>query len=116
MGTMGPCRPRHPRAPTVIAAGPAGSAAAFLLARRGWDVSLIEQHRFPRDKVCGECLSALGIETLRRLGLSGVVAALGPMRLMRCRLVACDGSAATVELPREMWGVTRIAMDTALLE
>ena len=45
----------------VIGAGPAGSVAAALLARAGLDVILIEQHRFPRDKVCGECLSALGI-------------------------------------------------------
>ena len=54
----------------IIGAGPAGSIAAIILARAGIDVVLIEQHRFPRDKVCGECLSALGIDVLRRLRLS----------------------------------------------
>ena len=37
----------------IIGAGPAGCAAAVVLARRGWAVTLVEQHRFPRDKVCG---------------------------------------------------------------
>ena len=54
---------------TIIGAGPAGSTAAILLARAGWDVTLVEQSRFPRDKVCGECLSALGFDVLERLGL-----------------------------------------------
>ena len=44
----------------TVGGGPAGALASVLLARRGHAVTLIEQHRFPRDKVCGECLSALG--------------------------------------------------------
>ena len=40
----------------IVGAGPAGSAAAFLLARAGWSVALIEKEVFPRRKVCGECV------------------------------------------------------------
>src|SRR5882724_12300454 len=68
---------------TIIGAGPAGSAAALMLARRGWSVTLIEQHRFPRDKVCGECLSALGIEVATRLGFATALKNLGAVELTR---------------------------------
>jgi menaquinone-9 beta-reductase len=37
----------------VIGAGPAGSAAAIGLARRGASVLLADRARFPRDKTCG---------------------------------------------------------------
>ena len=42
----------------VIGAGPAGSAAASLLAGGGWKVALVEKATFPRRKVCGEFISA----------------------------------------------------------
>ncbi len=41
----------------IIGAGPAGSVAAIMLARRGWDVHLYESRVFPRIKVCGEFIS-----------------------------------------------------------
>jgi flavin-dependent dehydrogenase len=53
----------------VIGAGPAGSAVAILLAAAGWRVSLVEQHAFPRRKVCGECIAAGNLELLDRLGV-----------------------------------------------
>ncbi len=40
----------------VIGAGPAGSACAQRLAEQGVDVLLVDQHPFPRDKVCGDGL------------------------------------------------------------
>jgi flavin-dependent dehydrogenase len=51
----------------IIGAGPAGSAAAIVLARAGRSVLLIEKHRFPREKVCGGCLSGTGAWRLRTL-------------------------------------------------
>src|SRR6266849_1374263 len=39
----------------VIGAGPAGTASAILLAQAGWHVIIVEQHTYPRRKVCGEC-------------------------------------------------------------
>jgi flavin-dependent dehydrogenase len=38
----------------VVGGGPAGSAAATCLARKGAKVVVLEKHRFPRDKVCGD--------------------------------------------------------------
>ena len=100
----------------VVGAGPAGCIAAISLARQGHRVALIEQHRFPRDKVCGECLSAVAIETLARLDLKTAVHKLNPMPLTRCELIAPSGAVATIDLPLPMWGLSRFALDAALLE
>ncbi len=72
----------------VVGAGPAGSAAALTLARAGLDVVMVDQHRFPRDKVCGDGLIPDAHNALRRLGVldevmaqaqpSGFVGCIGP--------------------------------------
>ena len=96
----------------VIGGGPAGSVAAIRLARLGHHVTLFEKSKFPRDKVCGECLSATGIAVLARLGLSQAMRdALKPAVLTRAMAVAADGSSMVTELPERMWGATRAAMD-----
>src|ERR1700719_4602575 len=53
----------------VIGAGPAGTASAILLAQAGWHVVIVEQHAYPRRKVCGECIAAGNLELLDRLGI-----------------------------------------------
>ena len=100
----------------VIGAGPAGSIAALCLARRGWSVTLIEQHRFPRDKVCGECLSALGIKSLDRLGLSEGLRSLNPVILTHAAIYGANGRASRFSLASPMWGISRWAMDAYLLD
>ena len=53
----------------VVGAGPAGSAAAATLARAGLDVVLADKATFPRDKCCGDGLTALALRQLEALGL-----------------------------------------------
>lgn len=53
----------------IIGGGPAGATTAWLLARAGWSVVLVEKKIFPRRKVCGEYLSATTLPLLRKLGL-----------------------------------------------
>jgi menaquinone-9 beta-reductase len=100
----------------IIGAGPAGSIAAIYLARRGRDVHLMEQHRFPREKVCGECLSAVGIDVLRELGVAERFLSLGPAVLKRTILHSPDGNSAQLALPRAMWGISRYRLDRELLD
>jgi 2-polyprenyl-6-methoxyphenol hydroxylase-like FAD-dependent oxidoreductase len=100
----------------IIGAGPAGSVAAILLGRAGWDVRIVEQHRFPRDKVCGECLSALGIQVAARLGIADSLRNLGAVELTRTILIAPDAQEAQIQLPAPMWGLSRSAMDQCLLD
>ncbi|WP_455006199.1 geranylgeranyl reductase family protein [Corynebacterium propinquum] len=53
----------------VIGGGPAGAAAAIYAARAGWDVVLVDQAEFPRDKTCGDGLTPRAMAKLRELGL-----------------------------------------------
>lgn len=104
------------RSAIVIGGGPAGSVAATLLARGGAEVTLIEQSSAPRDKVCGECLSDLGLRTLEHHDLLGPLTDLSPRRLTRARFVAAGGAELSVNLPAAMAGLSRRVMDQALLE
>jgi len=42
----------------IIGAGPAGCACAYMLSGTGLKVAIIEKESFPRDKICGDALSA----------------------------------------------------------
>src|SRR5438552_3473134 len=62
----------------VVGAGPAGTAAAILLRQRGHDVLLIDEARFPREKVCGESVSPEAWRLLRSMDAEESVRALAP--------------------------------------
>ena len=53
----------------VVGGGPAGAAAAITLARAGCDVLVVDRARFPRDKCCGDGLTAAALRELEQLGL-----------------------------------------------
>ncbi len=53
----------------IVGAGPAGASAATHLARNGLRVTLVDQHTFPRDKVCGDFLSPVALVELQHLGV-----------------------------------------------
>jgi len=53
----------------VAGAGPAGAAAAITAADRGLTVLTVDKAAFPRDKTCGDGLTAGALRTLERLGL-----------------------------------------------
>jgi flavin-dependent dehydrogenase len=106
----------------VVGAGPAGSTVAIQLARAGWSVALIERQRFPRSKVCGECISASNLPLLEALGIGPAFDALAGTHLRQVRLLRGDGS-VTADLPRAdheryPWGraLGRETLDALLLE
>ena len=69
----------------VVGAGPAGSAAAITLARAGRQVVLVDQHRFPRDKICGDGLIPDAHRALAELGLlEQVMQVAQPAHFVRC--------------------------------
>ena len=69
----------------VVGAGPAGAACALWLARAGVDVVLVDQHDFPRDKVCGDGLIPDAHHALQRLGVyDEVMAAAQPAQHVAC--------------------------------
>jgi 2-polyprenyl-6-methoxyphenol hydroxylase-like FAD-dependent oxidoreductase len=104
----------------VIGGGPAGSAAATLLADAGWSVGLVERKTFPRRKVCGEYLSATNWPLLARLGVAEAFAErAGPP--IRHTAIFVGSQAYRAPLPRlgdaNAWGraLGRETLDTLLL-
>jgi len=106
----------------VIGGGPAGAALSALAAQRGLRTILIEKDSFPRDKVCGEFVSAEGCAVLARLGLRDAIAARGAMPMDGCLLADARGRSATSPLPdlpgagRTALGLSRAVLDAMLLE
>ena len=106
----------------VVGAGPAGSAVAIELARAGWSVALIEKQRFPRRKVCGECIAASNLPLLQALGLAKAFDVLAGPDLRQVTLMH-GNTAVLADLPAAQhahypWGraLGRETLDTLLLE
>lgn len=78
----------------VVGGGPAGSATAIELGRRGLRVALLEKQRHPRPKACGEGLLPHGVEALARLGLDAP-----GVRVRGIRYVSPGGVTAEAEFP-----------------
>ena len=95
----------------VVGAGPAGSAAAITLARTGHDVVLVDQHRFPRDKVCGDGLIPDAHNALRKLGALDAVMA----QAQAAGFVRCIGPrAGRIDVPGHLAVLPRRQLDDIL--
>ena len=107
----------------IIGGGPAGSAAAILLARAGWSVALVEKQAFPRRKVCGECIAASNLPLLHLLGIGPVFDTLAGAPLRQVALLRGNAS-ALADLPAacgpasQHWGrpMARELLDLLLLQ
>jgi geranylgeranyl reductase family protein len=85
---------------TVIGAGPAGSAAAYYLARQGFKVALLDKSSFPRDKTCGDGLTPRALSVLDDMGLLPSVISIGH-RVNSVEITAPNGRTTIIPLPRE---------------
>ncbi|MFN2449766.1 MAG: NAD(P)/FAD-dependent oxidoreductase [Candidatus Baltobacteraceae bacterium] len=96
----------------VAGAGPAGSAAALLLAREGFDVTLIDRSEFPRTKPCGEYLSGT---TVRMLGALGLTPVLQPHAYaLKGVRVFTRGARAELPFRTPGWSLPRQTLDDVL--
>jgi flavin-dependent dehydrogenase len=96
----------------VIGGGPAGAAAAILLARAGRGVILLERETGPHDKVCGEFISHEAAAYLNRLGID--LGALGAAPIRSARLADRRGQ-VQIALPFPAFSLSRRRLDEALL-
>lgn len=96
----------------VVGGGPAGSAAALVLAREGRTVLVVDRFRFPRDKACGDGLIPDALRVLEHLGLRGAVEAVAqPVDTLR----AFSPSRHEVTLPGDFLVLPRRRLDSLLL-
>lgn len=105
----------------VVGGGPAGSAMASLLARRGLDVLVVDRARFPREKPCGEFLSPAATPLLEDLGVRGAIEEAGARRLARVRIAVPGAPPVELAFPAgegaPPWGyaLSRRRLDAILL-
>jgi menaquinone-9 beta-reductase len=98
----------------VVGAGPAGSLAAYGLARHGLQVLLVDRAAFPRLKVCGCCLNPFTVSILSGAGLADLLPACGALPIGNMRLAARRREA---EFALPGWRVlSRERFDAALVE
>ncbi|HEX6942004.1 MAG TPA: NAD(P)/FAD-dependent oxidoreductase [Gemmatimonadaceae bacterium] len=79
----------------IVGGGPAGSTAAFFLARAGCDVLVVDRARFPRDKPCSEYLSPQASRLLQEMGVLDALESGPSARLTGMRVHAPDGTSFT---------------------
>jgi menaquinone-9 beta-reductase len=98
--------------PLILGGGPAGSAAAIMLARGGAKPLILERNLETGDAICGGFISWQTLATLQRLGLG-----LDDLRghcVTQLRLFTPKRS-ASAPLPKAAIGLSRRRLDTMLL-
>jgi menaquinone-9 beta-reductase len=101
----------------VVGGGPAGSATALGLSRRGHRVLLLERAASPRVKPCGECVNPAGVEALERLGALEALSREPSARLIGWRISDDSGNAFRGRFPEGHcgMGIARDRLDATLL-
>jgi flavin-dependent dehydrogenase len=98
----------------VVGGGPAGSAAAIVLASAGRSVLVLEKDRFPRAKVCGEFLAGDALLSLEHIGARDAVEAAAPERIEKGSVHLSNGTAVAFRLPTPAIGISRWTLDALL--
>lgn len=83
----------------IVGGGPAGATCAAFCARAGLRTLLLEREKFPREKVCGDCLNPSCWPILRRLDVAERVQALAHGKLRSVEFIAIDGRSVLIALP-----------------
>jgi geranylgeranyl reductase family protein len=106
----------------VVGAGPGGSAAAHWLAREGADVIVLERARFPRDKSCGDGVTAHAVEILHDMGVTFESFERKGVRTFGGLIGGPDGTTFAADPPPdergnkiECWVMPRVLLDERLV-
>ncbi len=103
----------------VIGGGPAGSVCAAFCAASGLRAVLIEREKFPREKVCGDCLNPECWPILRRLGIDQRIRASPHGALDWVEFISVGDRHVRIDLPQgeeAEIAVKRSAFDSVLLK
>src|SRR5258707_12574328 len=83
----------------IVGGGPAGSSCAAFCAMAGLQSLVLDREKFPREKVCGDCLNPSCWPVLERLELADRVQELPHSKLYSGAFIAIDGREGIVDLP-----------------
>ena len=83
----------------IIGGGPAGSSCGAFCAMAGLQSLVLDREKFPREKVCGDCLNPSCWPVLERLELADRVQDLPHSKLCSVAFIAIDGREVIVDLP-----------------
>ena len=83
----------------IVGGGPAGSSCGAFCAAAGLRTIVLEREKFPREKVCGDCLNPACWPVLRRLGIAERVRQLPHGILHSVEFIAIRGRKIVVDLP-----------------
>jgi menaquinone-9 beta-reductase len=83
----------------IVGGGPAGSSCAAFCAVAGLQSLVIDREKFPREKVCGDCLNPSCWPVLERLELAQRVRDLPHSTLYSVAFIAIDGREVILDLP-----------------
>ena len=99
----------------VVGAGPGGFATALVAARSGLRVLVLDRKRFPRDKVCGDAITPLGMTILAQLGVLDAVRAVADDHVPSIQITPAKSSAwRSITTPALV--VRRRVLDATLLD
>src|SRR5260221_1847458 len=86
----------------VVGAGPAGTAAAITAVEHGLSVVCVDKAQFPRDKTCGDGLTANALRLIERLGVDARdLGATEPEFVRETVLVSPSARRARLPLPTD---------------
>ncbi len=101
----------------IVGGGPAGASCAAFCAAAGKRVVLLEREKFPREKVCGDCLNPSCWPVLHRLGVEAPVREAAHGKLDAVTFITRRGREISVALPRDAEiAIKRSLFDLILLE
>jgi geranylgeranyl reductase family protein len=83
----------------IVGGGPAGSTCAAFCARAGVRTLVLEREKFPREKVCGDCLNPSCWSVLERLSVAQRVRDLPHSKVDSVEFIAICGRNVIVDLP-----------------
>ena len=83
----------------IVGGGPAGSSCGAFCAMAGLQSLVLDREKFPREKVCGDCLNPSCWPVLERLELADRVQDLPHSKLCSVEFIAIDGHEVIVDLP-----------------
>ena len=98
----------------IVGGGPGGSTCAAFCAAAGLRTLLLDREKFPREKVCGDCLNPSCGQILGRLGIAERVAQLPHGILDAVEFIAIGGKKVIVDLPSG--GEREIAIKRSLFD